>query len=75
VGAPDKCVLKGALALDFRLGDRTRTTKDMDLVRSDAEESATTDLIATRSLDLGDFFVFAVEKAGGIPEEEGGTVC
>ena len=68
-------MLKGALALDFRLGDRTRTTKDMDLVRGDAEESATADLIAAQSLDLGDFFVFAVEKAGEIPEdEEGGSV-
>jgi hypothetical protein len=75
VAAPDRCVLKGALALDFRLGDRTRTTKDMDLVRSDAEESATADLIAAQSLDLGDFFVFAVEKSGGISEdEEGGSV-
>ena len=63
-------MLKGALALDFRLGNRTRTTKDMDLTRSDAEESATADLIAAQSIDLGDFFVFAVEKAGGIPENE-----
>lgn len=75
VAAPDRCVLKGALALDFRLGDRTRTTKDMDLVRGDAEESATADLIAAQSLDLGDFFVYAVEKAGRLLEdEEGGSV-
>jgi hypothetical protein len=33
--APSRWVLKGALALDFRLGERTRTTKDMDLVRRD----------------------------------------
>ncbi len=75
VAAPNRCVLKGALALDFRLGDRTRTTMDMDLVRSDAEESATADLIAAQSLDLGDFFVYAIEKAGGVPgDEEGGSV-
>jgi len=31
LAAPRRWVLKGALALDFRLGSRTRTTKDMDL--------------------------------------------
>jgi hypothetical protein len=30
IAAPDLWVLKGTLALDFRLGERTRTTKDMD---------------------------------------------
>lgn len=75
VAAPERWVLKGALALDFRMGTRTRTTKDMDLVRKDDERAATTDLIAAQSLDLGDFFVFAVEKVGGIREdEEGGAV-
>lgn len=33
VAAPGRWVLKGAVALDFRMGERTRTTKDMDLVR------------------------------------------
>lgn len=33
VVAPNRWVLKGALALDFRLGARARTTKDMDLAR------------------------------------------
>ena len=59
--APGRWVLKGALALDFRMGERTRTTKDMDLVRKDDEESATTDLIACQAIDLDDFF--ACERA------------
>jgi hypothetical protein len=46
VAAPQRWVLKGALALDFRLGERTRTTKDMDLIRNDSEEAATSDLIS-----------------------------
>jgi hypothetical protein len=57
IAAPDRWVLKGALALDFRLGERTRTTKDMDLVRGDNEAAATSDLIAAQALDLDDFFV------------------
>lgn len=72
LAAPGRWVLKGALALDFRMGEKTRTTKDMDLVRRDDEESATADLIACQSLDLGDFFVFVIQKAGQITEEQDG---
>ena len=35
VAAPDRWVLKGGLALDYRLGDRARTTKDIDLGRQE----------------------------------------
>lgn len=62
IAAPDRWVLKGALALDFRLGERTRTTKDMDLVRRDDEAAATSDLIAAQTVDLDDFFTFDIEK-------------
>jgi len=64
LAAPRRWVLKGALALDFRLGARTRTTKDMDLVRTDSEEAATTDLIAVQAVQLDDFFSFVIEKVG-----------
>jgi hypothetical protein len=69
--APGRWVLKGALALDFRLAGRGRTTKDLDLVRGDDEESATTDLLAAQTIDLRDSFVFSVEKVGR-PEHAGG---
>lgn len=46
--------------------------KDMDLVRHDDEESATADLIACHSVEFDDFFVFAIEKAGQITEEQDG---
>jgi hypothetical protein len=42
--APDRWVLKGALALDFRLGVTTRATKDIDLGRDDDEQAATRDI-------------------------------
>jgi hypothetical protein len=75
VAAPARWVLKGALALDFRMKERARATKDMDLVRHDNEESATADLIAAQAVDLGDFFVFAIELHGRFSEEgEGSTV-
>lgn len=58
--ASDRWVLKGALALDFRLGSGARTTKDIDLGRLDDEDAATDDFLAAQSLDLGDFFTFTV---------------
>jgi hypothetical protein len=64
IAAPGRWVLKGALALDFRLGERTRTTKDMDLIRNDSEEPATSDLMTAQAVQLDDFFNFSVEKVG-----------
>lgn len=60
--APNRWVLKGALALDFRLESAGRATKDIDLVRRDNEEAATEDLITVQAIDLDDYFVFAIEK-------------
>jgi predicted nucleotidyltransferase component of viral defense system len=57
--APDRWVLKGALALDFRLGITTRATKDIDLGRDDDEQAATRDIAAAQQLAMDDFFTFA----------------
>lgn len=38
--APNRWVLKGALALDFRFTGTTRATKDIDLGRDDDEQTA-----------------------------------
>src|SRR5215218_4897736 len=62
VVAPDRWILKGAVALHLRLGARFRTTKDMDLGRWDNERAATDDFIAAQQVALGDYFRFAVEK-------------
>jgi hypothetical protein len=43
---PDRWVLKGALALNFRLGGSSRSTKDIDLGRDDDEEAAIEDIAA-----------------------------
>ncbi|MDA8218851.1 MAG: nucleotidyl transferase AbiEii/AbiGii toxin family protein [Dehalococcoidales bacterium] len=66
--APDRWVLKGALAFHFRLAARFRTTKDMDLGRWDNERAATDDLIAAQQVDLGDHFRFAVEKTARLDQ-------
>ncbi len=75
VAAPQRWVLKGALALDFRLGERTRTTKDMDLIRNDSEEAATSDLMSAQAVQLDDFFNFDIEKVGPLGEDlEGAAI-
>ncbi|MEO5965960.1 MAG: nucleotidyl transferase AbiEii/AbiGii toxin family protein [Candidatus Limnocylindrales bacterium] len=62
--APDRWILKGALALDYRFGDRARTTRDVDLAVRGDEASASADLLAAQAADLGDFFSFAIERTG-----------
>jgi hypothetical protein len=74
VVAPDRWVLKGALALDYRFGDRARTTRDVDLAMRGGEASATADLLAAQALDPGDFFSFAIERTGTAGPADGGAV-
>ena len=62
IAAPERWVLKGAFALDLRLGLRTRTTKDIDIARKDDEQTATADLAAAAAVDLGDFFSYRVRR-------------
>ncbi len=72
--APGRWVLKGALALDFRLGTRSRTTKDMDLARHDDGDAATADFIAAQAIDLGDFFTLVIERSRDLAEGPGGAI-
>lgn len=67
-------VLKGAVALEFRTGGQTRATKDLDLAYDRAQKDALSTLRAASRQDLGDGFVFAVEKALEISEEDPGAV-
>jgi predicted nucleotidyltransferase component of viral defense system len=64
-------VLKGAFALELRLGLRTRTTKDIDLGRADDEEAATEHLNAATVVDLGDFFDFEVRRTPALDAATG----
>jgi len=67
----DGWVLKGAFALDVRLGLRTRTTKDLDLARVGDEEAATEQLQAAASVDLGDFFSLDVRRTPALDAAPG----
>lgn len=73
VAAPDRWVLKGGLALDYRLGNRARTTKDMDLGRQDDAAAATADLMAAAALDLGDYVRYAIEQTEALAHLEDGV--
>ena len=64
--APDRWLLKGALALDYRFGSHARTTRDIDLATAGDEASATTALLAAQAVDLGDFFGFAIERTSAL---------
>jgi hypothetical protein len=73
LNAPGKWMLKGALALDYRLRDRARTSKDMDLTHQGDEAEATERLLKATELDLGDFFTFQVARTSRLEELAGGT--
>lgn len=60
--APQGWVLKGALALDFRLHGAARATRDIDLGRDDDEQAAIEDIAAAQQLELNDFFTFAATR-------------
>ncbi len=68
--APERWVLKGALALDFRLTVNTRTTKDIDLGRDDDEEAAIRDITAAQQLTLDDFFSFAAIRTDELDDTD-----
>jgi hypothetical protein len=46
----------------------------MDLGRADDEEQATTDFIAVQAVDLGDFFVFAIERSRADDSPDAGSI-
>ncbi len=64
--APDRWILKGALALDFRFHATSRPTRDMDLGRADDEDAAIEDFAAAQELALDDFFTFAARRTDAL---------
>jgi hypothetical protein len=70
VVAPDRWVLKGALALNFRLAIATRSTKDIDLGRDDDEQAAIADITAAQQLAMNDYFTFAATRTDELEETD-----
>jgi hypothetical protein len=62
---PEDWVLKGGFALQLRLGNHARTTKDMDVLlkdQSDEGYDVHQALVRAALLELGDWFRFEVER-------------
>lgn len=73
---PEGWVLKGGYALQLRLGDRARTTKDIDVLFRDAGSEVHASLVLAGSLDLGDWFAFEIGRPVNLsPDAGGGLRC
>lgn len=70
VVAPDRWLLKGALALDFRFHAAARATRDMDLGHADDEDAVVEDFGAAQELVLDDFFTFAIRRTDALDEAD-----
>jgi predicted nucleotidyltransferase component of viral defense system len=71
--ATDRWLLKGGFALDLRLSDRARFTRDVDLDWRAAEEELLDALIEAAALTTEDYFSFQIERTGTPPERLGGS--
>ncbi len=72
--AGDQWVLKGAVALEFRRKVQTRTTKDLDLGYQRATGDVQGTLQDAARMDLHDGFVFSVERASEVSDDDPGAV-
>lgn len=61
--AGDQWLLKGGFALDLRMAERARATKDVDIEWREADEALLDALIEAAAYDAGDFFVFGIERS------------
>lgn len=73
VAAPGAWLLKGGFALDLRLIDRSRTTKDVDLAWRANADLLLDALLDAGAVDLGDHFVSTLELSGTSPDPLGGA--
>jgi hypothetical protein len=70
--AADEWVLKGGFALELRLDELSRSTKDIDVDWRLGEEDATERLLDAADLDIGDMFEFRLRRAEPDEELDGG---
>lgn len=69
--APGDWVLKGGFALELRLANVSRTTKDIDVDWKLAEDEAVDLLLEAAGTDLGDHFQLRLERVQMPPDIEG----
>ncbi len=70
--AQGEWVLKGGFALELRLGDVARSTKDADFEWRRGEEAVVEMLLDAAARDVGDLFTFALERAEAAADLPGG---
>ncbi len=71
--APDRWVLSGGAALDWRLAavaQRSRTTVDLDFLYQTTQDQARSDIEMAAGLNLDDYFTFVVAPGARITEEQ-----
>ncbi|MBW3578789.1 MAG: nucleotidyl transferase AbiEii/AbiGii toxin family protein [Actinobacteria bacterium] len=71
----ERWILKGGFALEVRLGDRARSTRDLDLALGDSAATGADvrdALIDALSLDRGDMFDFEVREPRDITPDDAG---
>lgn len=71
--APGRWLLKGGFALDLRLGEQARVTKDVDIEWLAASGELLGVLIEVAEFDADDFFSFTIERAGTPGDRFGGS--
>lgn len=71
--AGDRWLLKGGLALDLRLPERARATRDVDVDWQAPADELVDALIEVTRHDAGDFFAFTVERSGTPQDRLGGS--
>ncbi len=71
--APGRWLLKGGFALDLRLPERARATKDMDIEWRADENDLLDALIEAAEHDAGDFFDFSIERTDTPEDRLGGS--
>lgn len=57
-------IQQGGFALDLRLAERARTTKDIDIDWLPAQDELLDTLIEAAERDMSDFFSFSIERTG-----------
>lgn len=63
--APDQWMMKGGVALDYRLRERARTTLDLDLVWRAGHVEIARHMVVLQTISLDDFFTFSSTRVSG----------
>jgi len=71
---PDQWILKGGFAIDLRLVNKARTTKDIDVLALMGSADILSSLRSAGSLELGDWFRFEVQPGEARTPDEIGNL-